>query len=68
MDYNSFRVSAVWNSGETVDNDMVYEVGEEAVEKELAEARAWFGERHPESYMISYYQNGEYVFSEYVEA
>lgn len=68
MMYDSFRVSAVFEDGTTIDNDMVYKTGDIAVEAELEEAKEWFADKNPTSYLISYYKDDECVISEEREA
>lgn len=65
---DSFRVSAVWEDGTTVDNDIVYEVDEDAVKAELEVAREWFADRSPSEYMISYYFEGDVIGADMIEA
>lgn len=65
---DSFRVSAVWEDGTTVDNDIIYEVGEDAVKAELEVAREWFADRNPSEYMISYYFEGDVIGADMVKA
>lgn len=65
---DSFRVSAVWDDGTTVDNDIVHGVSAEAIEEELEVAREWFADRNPSEYMISYYFEGDVIGADMVEA
>ena len=62
--YDSFRVSAVFDDGATIDNDIVEDTTASAVENELEDAREWFADRNPEGYMVSYYRDGECIRSE----
>lgn len=64
MKYDSFRVSAVFEDGATIDNDKISATGQDAIEAELEAAREWFGDRKPEYYLISYYNDGECVDTE----
>ena len=64
MTYDSFRVSAIFSSGATIDNDTIYDTEATAVESELADAREWFADMHPIGYLVSYYKDGECVTSE----
>jgi ribosome maturation factor RimP len=57
--YDSFRVSALFDDGATIDNDIVYDTGSDAVEAELKEAREWFADKNPVGYIITFYRNGE---------
>lgn len=69
--YDSFMVSAVFEGGATIDNDMVYEECDsqsENVDTELNVARDWFAEKDPDCYMVSYYKDRECVFNEIREA
>lgn len=66
-DYDSFGVSAVFEDGTTVDNDIVRDTGKEAIVNEINVAREWFEDRNPESYMISYYLDGKIVGAVEVE-
>lgn len=65
---DSFRASAVWDDGTTVDNDIIYGVSAEAIKAELEVAREWFADRSPSEYMISYYFEGEVIGADMVEA
>lgn len=65
MEYDSFRVSAVFEDGSTIDNDIVKGFGNEAVEAELEEAREWFKDRDVSRYMVSYYKDGTCIENEY---
>lgn len=64
--YDSFRVSAVFNDGTTVDNDIVWDTDRWAVSSELEEAREWFADREPKYFLVTYYRDGEVVGSEEV--
>lgn len=66
--YDSFRVSAVFSDGTTIDNDMVYGAGDTAVASELQNAKEWFADKDPVSYLISYYRDGECILTEEVTA
>lgn len=63
--YDSFRVSAVCENGNTVDNDVVDYTGQEAVEAELKATKDWYGNNPMLDYLISYYRDGECVETEY---
>lgn len=56
--YDSFRVSAVYPDGTTIDNDIVYDTGTDAINAELESAKEWFADREPAYYRISYYRDG----------
>jgi len=62
--YDSFRVSAVFADGTTIDNDIVYRTGKAAIESEIEDAREWFADKEPVHYMISYYRDGELYTTE----
>ena len=59
--YDSLRVSAIFEDGASIDNDIVNDTGEEAIENELTIAREWFADKDPNYYLISYYFNGECI-------
>ena len=65
MEYDSFRVSAVFADGSTIDNDVIEKTGNDAVEAELEKAREWFKDRDVARYMVSYYKDGVCIESEY---
>lgn len=62
--YDAVRVSAVFNDGTTIDNDLIYDADADAVEAELETAREWFAERNPDHYLVSYYIDDECVRAE----
>lgn len=63
VDFDEWRISAVWSDGTTVDNDLhqktvtVYD----DINDELAESEEWFWERDPESFLVSFYDDGDWV-------
>lgn len=62
--YDSFRVSAVFDDGKTIDNDIIEETGTEAINAELESAKEWFADQSPANYLISYYLDGECIGNE----
>lgn len=66
FEYDSFRVSAVFEDGSTIDNDIVSETGADAVEKEIDLTREWYEGREPEYYIVNYYLDGRNVGEEEV--
>ena len=65
--YDSFRVSAIFKGGTTVDNDMVRSSDRSAIEAELEVAREWFAEQNPVCLMVTYYKDGEPIATKYEE-
>ena len=57
--YDSFRVSTIFCDGITIDNDIVYDTGADAIRKELEETDEWNVDRIIAGYTISYYADGE---------
>lgn len=66
--YDSFRVSAVFEDGASIDNDIISETGRDAIEAELEVAREWFADKDPEYYLVSYYKDGECLYNERKDA
>ena len=62
--YDSFRVSAIFEDGTSVDNDIIKDTGESAVAAELEVAKDWFADRNPSYYLIRYYLNGKCIRDE----
>lgn len=63
MDFDAWRISAVWNDGTTVDNDMHERTGSALgeINEELAESEEWFWDRDPAEFLVNFYDGGEWV-------
>lgn len=63
VDFDEWRISAVWSDGTTVDNDLHRrtETVFDDINDELAESEEWFWEKDPAGFLVSFYEDREWV-------
>lgn len=67
MKIDAYRVSAVFENGDTIDNDITAVNGdlERMVQSEIAETNEWH-DGQPTAFLVNYYADGEIVSTETV--
>ena len=68
MKIDAYRVSAVFENGDTIDNDTTEVNGdlESMVQSEVTETNGWHDGK-PTAFLITYYSDGEIVSTETVK-